>query len=65
MDRSELHAISLEFDERVEEALADSDDLAEYVSELEDEAASDPSARIDPTLSNELVTEIEDFLKER
>jgi proteasome assembly chaperone (PAC2) family protein len=65
VDRHELEAITSEFDERVEEALADSDDLAEYVTELEDEAERNPAARIDPALSNELVTEIEDFLKDR
>jgi len=65
IDRSELQEITAEFDDRVEEALADSGELAAYVTELEDEDAAAPNARLDPTLSNELVTEIEDFLRDR
>jgi len=64
-DRGELTTIASEFEERVDEALADSGELAAYVSELEHETADAPTARLDPTMSNALVTEIEDFLRDR
>ncbi len=65
VDRSELLTITNEFDERVEAALADSGELSEYITELEDEAPDTPSPTLDPRFSNELVTEIEDFLRDR
>jgi proteasome assembly chaperone (PAC2) family protein len=64
VDCAELEAITSDFEEKVEEALADSGELAAYVSELEEEP-DESTGRLDPTLSNELVTEIEDFLRDR
>ena len=65
VDRSDLLEITTEFDNRVEAALAGSGELAAYLSELEDDNEDAPRARLDPRLSNELVTEIEDFLRDR
>jgi proteasome assembly chaperone (PAC2) family protein len=63
VDRSELRTVAAEFSERVEAAVRSSGDFADYVSALEeDENVAGPS-RLDPSLTNELVTEIEDFLR--
>jgi proteasome assembly chaperone (PAC2) family protein len=69
-DRSELTTIVSEFTERVEAAVRNSGEFAEYVSELEDDespeaAEGSAAARIDPALTHELVDEIEDFLRDQ
>jgi hypothetical protein len=48
----------------VDEAMASSGNFAEYVSQLEIVEGDGPVAGLDPRMSGELVTEIEDFLRE-
>jgi proteasome assembly chaperone (PAC2) family protein len=63
MDMRALHEAAVEFEDRVADAMEDSDDLAEYVSEL----ASEPEADtvFDPDLTDDLVDEIESFLRDQ
>jgi len=58
-DSDELRALEAEFILQVDEAVAESDDLAEYVREI---AENDRS--LDPGRSGELFDEIERFLKD-
>ena len=58
-DSAELRQMEDEFIVRVDEAVAESDDLAEYVKEI-----SEHRRTIDPGRSDELVDEIERFLKD-
>jgi len=58
-DSAELREMENEFIVRVDEAVAESDDLAEYVKEISEHRRS-----IDPGRSDELVDEIERFLKD-
>jgi proteasome assembly chaperone (PAC2) family protein len=62
-DLSELETVAAEFSERVEAAVRSSGDFADYVSALEQSDESAGPNRLDPSLTNELVTEIEDFLR--
>jgi proteasome assembly chaperone (PAC2) family protein len=66
IDTDELETVADEFSGRVERAIEASSDFASYVEDLEqerDEAASDD--QLDLTTTDELVTEIEDFLRKR
>ncbi len=58
-DSAELREMEDEFVIRVDEAVAESEDLAEYVQEITEHRRS-----IDPDRSGELVDEIEQFLKD-
>jgi proteasome assembly chaperone (PAC2) family protein len=58
-DSDELRALEADFILQVDEAVAESDDLAEYVREI---AENDRS--LDPTQTGELFDEIERFLKD-
>jgi len=58
-DSAELREMESEFVVRVDEAVAESEDLAEYVQEIAEHRRS-----IDPARSGELVDEIEQFLKD-
>jgi len=64
LDTSELEQIVAEFSTKVDEAMASSGNFAEYVSQLEIDEGDGPVAGLDPRMSGELVTEIEDFLRE-
>jgi proteasome assembly chaperone (PAC2) family protein len=64
VDTIELGTVASEFNERVDAAVAASDEFAEYISNLEESEAAD-TAGIDPSRSVELVTEIEDFLRDQ
>jgi proteasome assembly chaperone (PAC2) family protein len=64
IDTDELQTVATEFSRRVEEAIESSDDLAMYVNELEDRGG-DPDDQPASTTTDELVTEIEDFLRKR
>ena len=64
VDTSELRTVATEFNDRVNAAIAASDEFAEYISTLE--ASDDDSVTsLDPDRSPELVTEIEDFLRDQ
>jgi proteasome assembly chaperone (PAC2) family protein len=63
LDTSELAEAATEFDTRVDAALAQHEDFADYVRRLEEEAVLEP---MEPNLAGGvLVTEIEEFLRER
>lgn len=62
IDLTELELAAIDFEHRVDEALADDTDFIDYVQRLEDESEVAP---IDPTRSDHLIREIESFLKER
>lgn len=59
-DSNGLERMERDFLERVDAAVAASDDLTEYLEELESDKAS-----LDPQRSGELVNEIEDFLRDQ
>jgi proteasome assembly chaperone (PAC2) family protein len=61
---AELEQAAAEFEQRVDEAMAEDDEFVGYVRRLEDESGAD-SAPIDPSRSDHLIHEIESFLKER
>ncbi len=63
-DTSELDAVVREYLERVAAAVAASDEFSTYIAELE-EAADEGAEQIDPSQTNELVNEIETFLREQ
>lgn len=58
-DTEELRGMEAEFILQVDEAVAESDDLAEYVREV-----AENDRQMDPGRSHELVDEIENFLKD-
>jgi proteasome assembly chaperone (PAC2) family protein len=66
-DLNGLRVAAKEFDERVADALHSSDELAEYVSELEETEDEPPqqTAGFDPGLTDDLVQEIESFLRDQ
>lgn len=63
IDTSELVVVSEDFERRVDEAMSDNDDFVDYVHRLEEQGQN--TAPIDPDRSDHLISEIEDFLKER
>ena len=63
IDTSELVVVSDDFERRVDEAMSDNDDFVDYVQSLEEQGQD--TAPIDPKRSDHLISEIEDFLKER
>lgn len=65
IDTSALETASAEFDERVSDAMESSDELAGYVHELEEEQEDVNPADLDPGLTDDLVTEIESFLRDQ
>jgi len=64
IDTSELETVVAEFLARVSAAVAASDEFQSYVAELENADDEPPrQGNIDPSMTTELVTEIEDFLR--
>jgi len=63
IDTSELVAVANDFEGRVDEAMSDNADFVDYVHRLEEQGEN--TAPIDPARSDHLISEIEDFLKER
>ena len=64
IDTGELETVAAEFSRRVERAIESSDDFATYVNDLEDQGGHGDDDLGDVT-PDELVTEIEDFLRKR
>ncbi|MDX1691396.1 MAG: PAC2 family protein [Acidimicrobiia bacterium] len=62
-DTTELAEAAREFDARVDAALEENEEFVDYVRRLEE--ATDPAARIDPDRAPSLISEIEQFLKDR
>lgn len=61
-DASELETVVREYLDRVAAAVKASDEFSSYITQLEE--AGEPSPRqIDPSMTNDLVNEIEDFLR--
>lgn len=66
IETDELETVVDEFSRRVERAIEASDDLADYVEDLEQQREDPgPDPGLDVEASDELVTEIEDFLRKR
>ncbi len=63
VDASELATVSGDFESRVNAALSVSTEFTSYVTRLE-EAAEEPTTQISPSDAAELISEVEDFLKE-
>jgi len=63
LDTTELEVAASEFQARVDEAMAENEDFTGYIQRLEEGSAEMSS--IDPSSAVALITEIEDFLKER
>lgn len=64
VDTAELAKVAGEFEGRVNEAMARSQEFADYVRRLEEQAGS--ATPVDPTVAgDQLVSEIEDFLRDR
>ena len=61
IDTDELHEVALEFDERVDEAMAASEDLTEYVAKLEENA--DETTLVGEAASEQLIADIETYLR--
>jgi proteasome assembly chaperone (PAC2) family protein len=64
VDVTELGTVAREFIERVDAAVAASDEFAEYLQRLEQRDDTSPTG-LDPSRGIELVTEIEDFLRDK
>ena len=63
VDTTELATVAGEFDARVDAALERSEEFADYVRQIEEEGDERP---VDPMIAgDQLVSEIEDFLRER
>ena len=62
IDTAELSKVADEFESRVNDAMARSDEFTEYVQRLE----AEDTGQVDPTVDgDQLVSEIEDFLRDR
>jgi len=65
IDTDELETVAEEFTLRVERAIEASSDLATYVEKLTQRDGSGSDDELDDAVTEELVTEIENFLKKR
>jgi proteasome assembly chaperone (PAC2) family protein len=65
LDAGELEKVVREYLDRVEAAVAASDEFSSYLAELEQDEEEETSPGLDPSMSGELVNEIEDFLREQ
>lgn len=63
VDTTELEVAAREFEHRVDEAMVENADFVSYVKRLEEDAPEMSS--LDPRHTGELITEIEDFLRDR
>jgi predicted ATP-grasp superfamily ATP-dependent carboligase len=59
-DLGEMEQMAADFEARVEAAMSDNDEFVQYVRRLEEEGA-----KIDPSRSAQMISEIEDFLRGR
>jgi proteasome assembly chaperone (PAC2) family protein len=65
VDTTELAKVSEEFQARVDAAMAENETFLTYVRRLEAEATSPHPTRLDPKGGDRLISEIEQFLRER
>lgn len=65
IDTDELETVAEEFTRRVERAIEASSDLATYVEKLTQRDGSGSDDELDDAVTEELVTEIENFLRKR
>lgn len=65
IDTDELETVADEFSRRVERAIESSSDFASYIEDLEQQNGDSVAEHLDDALTEELVTEIEDFLRKR
>jgi len=64
-DTAELEKVAVDFDERVEAAMEANEEFVDYVRRLEEEADAEPGKPLDPQASDQMISEIEDFLGKR
>ena len=62
VDSAELRQVTLEFEERVDEAMESSEDLTAYIARLEENAGSDGTL-VGEQASDQLIADIETFLR--
>lgn len=65
VDTAELAKVAEEFQARVDAAMAENETFLTYVQHLEAEASPPHPARLDPKGGDRLISEIEQFLRER
>jgi proteasome assembly chaperone (PAC2) family protein len=65
IDTTELSRVADEFQSRVDEAMAENESFVAYVHRLERESTGAPPGVIDPGESDQLISEIEHFLRNR
>lgn len=65
IDTAELEKVAAEFDERVEAAMNANEEFVEYVRRMEEEYSTEGGPTLDPGASDQMISEIEDFLRER
>jgi len=65
IDTAELSKVAEEFQARVDAAMAENETFLSYVQRLEAEAGAPHPARLDPKGGDRLISEIEQFLRER
>ncbi|MFQ5948118.1 MAG: PAC2 family protein [Acidimicrobiia bacterium] len=64
VDTAELDKVTSEFEARVDAAMGESEEFTQYVQRLEKEAEASPQATVDPGASQQLISEIEQFLRD-
>jgi proteasome assembly chaperone (PAC2) family protein len=64
-DTAELAKVAQEFQSRVDAAMAENETFLDYVRRLEAEAGPEVRARVDPREGDRLISEIEQYLRER
>jgi hypothetical protein len=65
IDTAELDQVAEEFQSRVDEAMVENESFVSYVRRLERESAAAPPGIIDPGETDQLISEIEQFLRNR
>ena len=65
IDTSELERVSADFEERVDAAMAANEEFVDYVKRIEEEYVAEDGPTLDAGASDQMISEIEDFLRER
>lgn len=65
IDTAELEKVSADFEARVDAAMAANDEFVEYVKRIEEGYVAEEGPSLDPGASDQMISEIEDFLRDR
>ena len=65
IDTTELEKVSADFENRVDAAMAANDEFVDYVKRIEEEYVAEDGPALDAGASDQMISEIEDFLRER